>query len=322
MPGPIFTFGDYLHQRYPFPVHKVTVNAGFTCPNRDGSKGRGGCTFCNNKSFNPQSRRYTPDIESQIMAGADVVYRRRRARHLLAYFQAYSNTYADLSFLESVYTRALRVPGVIGLVVGTRPDCVTDAALDLLARLHDEGLEVWVEYGLQSAHDVTLQRINRGHTFAEYHDTVRRTRARGLPVCTHLMLGLPGENEAMMLETLDRVRETGCDGLKLHPLHIVRHTMMAHQWRKGEISVLAMDEYIDLVCKLLARTPADWVIHRLTGTASEDMLLSPSWCSRKWQVINGIYEAMRRRGLNQGAFLSTPETRPHSRMLHLEEALI
>jgi len=303
VPGPVFSFGDYLKLRFTEKTHKVTVNAGLDCPNRDGSKGRGGCIYCNNKSFNPNARRNIPPVHMQIEAGKKVVRRRTGATQVLAYFQAYSNTYASLDRLRFLYEQALHCPGVVGLVIGTRPDCVSEETLDLLVSYHKRGFEIWIEYGLQSAHDTTLARINRGHTFAEYKHAILVTRGRGLPVCTHLILGLPGENRDMMLETLNEVRKLGTDGIKFHPLHVVRHTMLAHQWRRGELRLFEKMEYVQLVCDMLEQTPSEWAIHRLTGTASRDVLLAPDWCALKWEVINAIYEEMQRRGSWQGCEL-------------------
>jgi len=300
MPGPVYSFGDYLKQRFNYRVHKVTVNADLGCPNRDGSKATGGCIYCNNKSFNPNQIRNRPDIESQIEAGKRVVRKRTGAEKVLAYFQAYSNTYAPLEYLEELYERALKHPGVVGLVIGTRPDCVSRDVLNLLASYQQRGLEIWLEYGLQSAHEATLTRINRGHGFAEYANTVRETRALGLPVCTHLILGLPGEDQAMMMQSLERTLDVGTDGLKFHPLHIVRQTKLAHEWKNGDVPLLDQQDYVSLICDMLERTPADCAIHRLTGTASEDILLAPEWCSKKWQVINAIYAEMKYRGSAQG----------------------
>ena len=189
------TFGQSLLRRYGERVHKLAINARFTCPNRDGTKGRGGCTFCNNVSFSPHAR--APEaIASQIDAGRAVLARRTGARRFLAYFQAYTNTYADIGYLKSLYDEALAQPGVIGLSIGTRPDCVPPAVLDLLAEYRERGLEVWLELGLQSSFDATLERVNRGHGYAEYCDALHAARARGIPVCTHLILGLPGEGVA------------------------------------------------------------------------------------------------------------------------------
>jgi len=297
---PIFSFGDYLKQRFDYRVHKVTVNANLNCPNRDGSKASGGCIYCNNKSFNPNHVRADPDIEAQIEAGKRVVKKRTGAEHVLAYFQAYSNTYAPLAHLKSLYERALSRPGVVGLVIGTRPDCVSQGVLELLVSYQQRGYEIWLEYGLQSAHESTLKRINRGHGFAEYADTVRLTRRLGLPVCTHLILGLPGEDRSMMMESLRRTLEIGTDGLKFHPLHVVRHTRLASEWKKGNVTLPDQRTYVSLVCDMLEQTPADCAIHRLTGTASDDVLLAPAWCGGKWLVINAIYREMKHRNSVQG----------------------
>ncbi len=299
------SFGHYLKQRFPYRVHKVTVDAGFSCPNRDGSKGRGGCSYCNNKSFNPNRCREVPSIASQIEAGKAVVKKRTGAAHVMAYFQAYSNTYASLDGLAACYEQALACPGVVGLSISTRPDCIDAGIVDLIAGYRDRGYEIWLEIGLQSAHDDTLQRIRRGHDFGEYQRAVQLIRGKGLPVCTHLILGLPGEDSDMMMQTLARVIETGTDGIKFHPLHIVRHTLLAHEWRRGDIVLLSQQGYVQLVCDMLERLPPCYVVHRLTGTASRQILLAPAWCEKKWSVINAIHTEMRRRSSRQG-FLAVP----------------
>lgn len=294
------TFGQDLLRRHGRRVHKVAIHAGFSCPNRDGSKGRGGCAFCNNVSFSPNAQAL-PDVAAQIAAGRRVIRRRTGAERYLAYFQAYTNTYGDVERLGALYRAALAEPDVIGLSVGTRPDCVPDAVLDLLSALRDDGHEVWLELGLQSAFDATLQRVNRGHGFAEYRRAVRAARARALPVCTHLIVGLPGEGRLEALTSLERVLALGTDGLKLHPLHVVRHTLLAKDWRAGGYRPLPMDDYIAIACDLIERTPADITYHRVTGTASRDILLAPNWCARKWAVLNGIEAELCRRGTTQGA---------------------
>ncbi len=226
------TLGQDLLRRHGARVHKIALDAGFTCPNRDGSKGTGGCTFCNNASFSPAADA-RPDLPAQIARARRVIAARTGARRFIAYFQAYTNTYADIGVLEALYRAALAEPDMVGIAVGTRPDCVSPAVLDLLDALRGEGLEVWLELGLQSAFDDTLARINRGHTLAEYRDTARSARARGIPLCAHLIVGLPGEDASHCHATLDTVLDIGVDGLKLHPLHVVRHTLLAHQWRRG-----------------------------------------------------------------------------------------
>ena len=293
------TFGQSLLARYGERVHKLAINAGFTCPNRDGSKGRGGCTFCNNSSFSPNARS-EPSVTEQIEAGRRVIAKRTGAKKFLAYFQAYTNTYDDPARLRSLYDEALAEPDVIGLSIGTRPDCVPPAVLELLADYRAQGHEIWLELGLQSSFDHTLQRVNRGHAFAEFHQAVTAAHAVGLPVCAHLIVGLPGEEAAHNLISLQRVLALGVEGLKLHPLHVVKGTQLANEWRRGDYSPWTMEKYIATVADLVERTPPEVVYHRLTGTAEEAILLAPAWCNWKWRVLNGIEDELARRGSRQG----------------------
>jgi radical SAM protein (TIGR01212 family) len=281
------TFGQAMLARYGERVHKIAIDAGFTCPNRDGTIGRGGCTFCNNVSFSPNGRRPN-QITDQIEAGRKVIRKRTGAKKYIAYFQAYTNTYADVRELTRLYDEALREPDVIGLDVGTRPDCVPDEVLDLLVDYQQQGYEVWLDLGLQSAHDASLLHVNRGHGFAEYEEAVVKARSRGIKVCTHLILGLPGESTEHHISSLERVLELGVDGLKFHPLHVVKGTQLANEWRRGEYQPLTMEQYVSDVVELIRRTPDEVIFHRLTGTASADVLLAPQWCSKKWQVLNRI----------------------------------
>jgi len=296
----VTTLGQVLLARYGERVHKVSLDASFTCPNRDGSKGRGGCTFCNNVSFSPNGRQ-PASIPEQIAAGRAVIAKRTGAHKFLAYFQAYTNTYGDLQRLKAQYDEALAEPDVIGLSVGTRPDCVAPAVLDLLADYRAQGREVWLELGLQSSFDHSLARVHRGHGFAEYRETLHAARRRGLPVCTHLILGLPGEQPWHARSTLQRVLEEGVDGLKLHPLHVVKGTQLANEWRRGEYRPWTLQRYIETVAELVALTPPEVVYHRLTGTASQRILLAPGWCNWKWRVLNGIEAELRRHDLRQGS---------------------
>ncbi|MCU7830413.1 MAG: TIGR01212 family radical SAM protein [Candidatus Thiodiazotropha sp. (ex Myrtea sp. 'scaly one' KF741663)] len=292
------TFGQYLLKHYGERVHKIALNAAFTCPNRDGTKGIGGCTFCNNVSFNPNGRQPAP-LDQQIEAGRQVIRKRTGARKYLAYFQAYTNTYGDSERLAQLYEQALAEPDVIGLSIGTRPDCVPDEVLDLLMGYQAQGREIWLELGLQSAFDKTLARVNRGHGLAEYADTVKRARQRGLKVCTHLIAGLPGETDRHCRESLKRVLDLGTDGLKLHPLHVVKGTQLANSWRRGEYRPLSLDTYVDIAADMVEASPSSVVWHRLTGTASKDILLAPLWCAEKWRVLNAITQELEQRGNNQ-----------------------
>jgi radical SAM protein (TIGR01212 family) len=301
------TFGQDLLRRHGERVHKVALDAGFTCPNRDGTKGRGGCSFCNNTSFSPDADSRL-DLAAQIAKARKAISQRTRACKFIAYFQAYTNTYDKVDALEALYLEALKESDMVGISVGTRPDCVSSEVLDLLERFRDRGLEVWLELGLQSSFDQTLQRVNRGHTFSEYRETALATRKRGIPLCTHLIVGLPGETEEHCHATLGIVLDTGVDGLKLHPLHIVKHTLLAHQWRQGEYLPLTREQYISTAADLIERTPEDIVYHRITATASRDVLLAPAWCAEKWNVLNGIELELRQRGTRQGSRAGTHVT--------------
>ena len=295
----VHTFGQYLLKKHGERVHKIALDAGFTCPNRDGAKGIGGCTFCNNASFSPYGRSPVP-LGEQLDSGRRGIGRRTRASKYLAYFQAYTNTYADVAQLRALYDQALAVEGMIGLSVGTRPDCVPPAVLDLLAEYHDRGMEVWLELGLQSAFDASLDRVNRGHGLKEYMHTTRAARRLNIPVCTHLIVGMPGEEAWHARESLDIVLDIGTDGLKLHPLHVVKGTQLANEWRRGEYSPLPQEDYVAIAADLIERTPWDIVYHRVTGTAPANLLLAPAWCSTKWPVVNAIVAELRRRDSRQG----------------------
>lgn len=293
------TFGQSMLEKHQQRVHKIAIDANFTCPNRDGSIGRGGCTFCNNTSFSPNGRKPAP-LNQQIAAGRNVLVKRTGAKHYLAYFQAYTNTYADPQTLKHIYDKALSEPDVVGLCVGTRPDCVPPQVLDLLAEYQNQGYEVWLELGLQSSYDKTLERVNRGHDYATYCKAIKAAHSRQLSVCTHLIVGLPGENNSHAKISLLRVLEQGVEGLKLHPLHVVKGTQLANEWRRGEYQALSLKEYINTVADLVALTPKEIIFHRLTGTAQKNILLAPEWCSQKWNVLNGITAELKHRGHSQG----------------------
>ncbi len=290
--------GRDLKNRFGEKIHKLSINASFTCPNRDGTLGLGGCTFCNNASFSNKS-------ESQLSVRQQLENSKpgMRAKRYLAYFQTYTNTYAEVEELRRLYEEALTTTDMVGLCVGTRPDCVPDATLDLLASYQQQGYEVWLELGLQSSFDRTLDLINRGHHFDAYVDAVKRAQQRGLKVCTHLIIGLPGEQPTDSLITLERVLELGCQGLKLHPLHIVRGSQMARQWKQGEISAIEQQAYVEVASEMIRRTPWEVVYHRVSATARKPTLLAPSWCDDRWPVLNGIAAKLKEQG-GQGSALA------------------
>ncbi len=268
------TFGQDLQRRYGEKVHKLTLHGGFSCPNRDGTLGRGGCTFCNVASFADETAQQL-SVTAQLTQRATEV---NRAKRYLAYFQAYTSTYAEVEKLKAMYEEALKSADIVGLCVGTRPDCVPDAVLELLAHYKDQGFEIWLELGLQTANDKTLQRINRGHDFACYDRITRKARALGLNVCTHLIVGLPGDTRIDHIETMDRVIDIGTDGIKLHPLHIVDGSIMAKAWRAGRLDAISLEDYVESASEMILRTPPHVVYHRVSANARKPTLLAPEWC--------------------------------------------
>ncbi|QEZ92380.1 TIGR01212 family radical SAM protein [Proteus sp. CD3] len=286
-------FGADLQRRYHEKIHKITLHGGFNCPNRDGTLGRGGCTFCNVSSFADEQTQYH-SIEEQIALQAKNI---NRAHRYLAYFQAYTSTYAEVEYLRTLYETALLQADMVGLCVGTRPDCVPVSVLDLLQGYRDKGYEVWLELGLQTAHDKTLKQINRGHDFQCYQATAREARRRGLKVCTHLIVGLPREDHLLNMQTLERVVETGTDGLKLHPLHIVEGSTIAKAWKAGRINALTQEQYVYIAGEMIRYTPPEIIYHRVCASARKPTLLAPEWCENHWLGMNALYQDLLKKGV-------------------------
>ncbi|MGL5949002.1 MAG: TIGR01212 family radical SAM protein [Aeromonas sp.] len=295
------TFGQDLKSRHGQKIHKLSIHGAFTCPNRDGTLGRGGCTFCNVASFADESAQQL-SVVAQLSARRDEV---TRAKRYLAYFQAYTSTYAEVEYLQKMYEEALSVSDMVGLCVGTRPDCVPDAVLDLLAGYAAQGYEVWLELGLQSADDATLKRINRGHGFAAYVDAVRRAHARGIKVCAHLIVGLPGEAAMDSLTTLQKVVAVGVEGIKLHPLHVVTGSTLGKMWQAGRLSVPSLEQYVAAAVAMIQHTPPAVVYHRVSASARRPTLLAPLWCENRWTAMSEINAALKASGA-QGSALGRP----------------
>lgn len=297
------TFGTHLKKRFGIRVRKLTVDANFSCPNRDGSIGRGGCTFCNMDSFvkpeqNLLSVAEQLDLRKQEMKHSDIKY--------IAYFQAYSSTYGEIAHLKKLYQQALEAPDIVGISIGTRPDCISDEVLSLLANYRSQGKEVWLELGLQTANDHTLRRINRGHTFSTYQAAVAQAHGFNLDICCHLILGLPGETSEDYRETLNRVLETGVEGIKLHPLHIVEGSPMARTWRSGRISTLSMEDYTTAAVDLIQHTPGNVIYHRVTAKGRPPVLLAPEWCGDRWASMVDITRRLALTG-PQGSRIDTTQ---------------
>jgi len=280
-------------------VQKITIDAGLSCPNRDGTIAIGGCIYCNPRGSGTGAHARGLSITAQLEAGKAAMARRYHARKFIAYFQAFSNTYAPASHLRALYDEALAVDDVVGLSIGTRPDCVSEPVLALLQEYARRHL-VWVEYGLQSARDATLAGINRGHDAACFLNAVTTTRARGLPVCAHIILGLPNETRADMQFTAATLAAAEVDGVKIHNLYVVRGTPLEAQFAAGRYRCLEREEYADLVVDVLERLPARVVIQRLTGDPHPDELTAPDWCRDKRATLAAIRTALERRDSWQG----------------------
>jgi hypothetical protein len=291
------SFTDHLRRTFACRVHKVCLDAGFTCPNRDGALAVGGCIYCNNASFSPGNRRLS--VPAQLEQGKRFLRQRYGAQKFIAYFQAYTNTYGDVRLLKNLYDTALASDDIIGLSIGTRPDCVPDAVLDLLAD-YAARTYLWLELGLESGHDQTLALLNRGHTVAAFDDAVRRAQQRRLRLCAHVILGLPGESSAAMLETAQHLAALGLDAVKLHHLHVVRHTVLEKMYQRGEVSLLSMDAYAALVVDCLEVLPPEMIIMRLLGDAPRATLVAPLWSLHKQPVLQRIGQELERRHTYQG----------------------
>jgi radical SAM protein (TIGR01212 family) len=299
-------FGAFLRQRFGARVARVTIDAGFTCPNVDGTVTTGGCVYCDNRSFSPNRRLPRATVRAQVERGVALLGPRYRADRFLAYFQAGTNTHAPVDKLRRLYDEALDHPQVVGLAVGTRPDSVPGPVLDLLqdyARMR----YVCLELGLQTIHDRSLDWMNRGHHFDAFLDAVARCRGRGLDLCAHVILGLPGETRADMLATADALAALPVQAVKVHNLHVVRHTPLEGMYRRGEVPLFGRDDYVRLVCDFLERLPPEMVIHRLSGDAPPDYLVAPAWCLDKPALLRAIDAELARRDSWQGkAFVSAP----------------
>ncbi|WP_019274475.1 TIGR01212 family radical SAM protein [Vibrio coralliilyticus] len=295
------TIGQDLQRRYGERVHKLTLHGGFSCPNRDGTIGRGGCTFCNVASFADEETQ-TKSILEQLQDRAGEVH---RAKKYLAYFQAYTSTYAEVQTLKSMYEQAIKAADIVGLCVGTRPDCVPDAVLELLSGYVREGFEIWLELGLQTANNDTLKRINRGHDFNCYASIAKRARALGIKVCTHLIVGLPKETHQDNIDTMRKVIDVGTDGIKLHSLHIVEGSTMAKAWKAGKLNAPSQQQYVNTASAMIRMTPPEIVFHRVSSAARRPTLLAPLWCENRWLAMTKIGDALKHEGA-QGSSIGRP----------------
>jgi len=294
-----FDFNTYLRNTFGCRVQKITVDAGFSCPNRDGSISKGGCIFCNEKGSGTGAFHRKLSISEQLVTGKLRLFKRYKAKKYIAYFQSFTNTYAPIETLREVYEEALAIEDIVGLSIGTRPDCVDEPILDLLQGYAKHHL-IWIEYGLQSSHDDTLKAINRGHDAACFQKAVQATKNRGIKICAHVILGLPGENRSHILETAEFIDSLGIDGIKLHLLYVIQGTAIEKLYHEGRFQCLSQDAYVELVCDFLERIPKGLVIQRLTGDPHPHELVAPQWSLRKAETLARIKKSLEDRNTWQG----------------------
>ncbi|UFS71538.1 TIGR01212 family radical SAM protein [Geomonas sp. RF6] len=295
----INSYGSYLRRRFQCRVSKVNVDGGFTCPNRDGSRGTGGCIYCDNSSFSPKGTQPVIPLEEQLEAGISYHRTRLRSDRFIVYFQKFTNTYAPVGKLSDLYRRALRHPDVIGISVGTRPDSLEEEAIELLAEIATEKY-VCVELGLQSIDERILSWMNRGHTLDEYRDAVRRLTGRGIDICTHLIYGFPGETREGFLEGARIMSDLPINSLKVHQLHAVRGTRLAEMYERGSFTPLSHEEYVGGVCDFLEELSPQVSLQRLYGSAPLSIRVAPNWNLKNNQMWYSVVNELRRRGTWQG----------------------
>jgi len=292
-------YNTYLRQLFGQRVQKITVDAGLSCPNRDGLLSTRGCVYCNAKGSGSGMFATGLSIREQIKTGKIGMIKKYKAKKFLAYFQSYTNTYTSCKHMKQMYDEALSCDGMVGMAIGTRPDCIDTEKLDLIES-YTENYLVWLEYGLQSVHDVTLKMINRGHTVKDFFNAVRLTRGRGINICTHVILGLPGEDKKMMLESAKILADSSVNGVKIHLLYVVKGTMLDKMWKNGEYTPMEQKEYVDTVCDFIELLPDNIIIQRITGDPHGDELRAPMWAGRYRETFNMIQHTFEKRDSFQG----------------------
>lgn len=297
------SFSKWIRERFPFRVQKISVDAGFSCPNRDGSISSGGCSFCDNRTFNPSYCNGTLSIGQQISDGKAFFARKYPDMKYLAYFQAYSNTYASLDTIRRRYEEALACDDVVGLVVGTRPDCISDELLDYLERLNRQTF-LTVEYGIESTCDATLKRINRGHTFECSRRAIAATHDRGIITGGHIIVGLPGESAADIIRQAESISLTKLDILKIHQLQIIRGTRLAEEYLAKPFHVFSVDEYIRTIGEYIQHLRKDIVIERFVSQSPKGLLLAPDWGLKNYEFTNRLNNYLRERNIRQGSLFN------------------
>lgn len=301
-------YSAHLKQKFGVKVYKVTLDAGFSCPNRNGEISNGGCIFCDEGGSFSQAHSNQLSVEKQLETGIETLSKRFKAKKFMSYFQAYSNTYKPVNELEKIYTSALKNPDVVGISIGTRPDCVDREKCKLIAGFKDE-YYTWLEYGLQSIHDRTLKAINRGHDFDYFLKAYDMAKNEGINVCAHVILGLPGETKGDMLKTAQKLAELKIDGIKIHMLCALQGTSLSKMYEEGQISFMQEEDYINLCCDFLEILPPETTIHRLAGNGLRTELVAPRWIQKKLDALNKIDRELEKRNSYQGCLCHCEESK-------------
>ncbi len=292
-------FGSWIKKHFPFKVQKISIDAGFSCPNRDGTIARGGCTYCDNRTFNPSYCHKRDSVTEQLEAGKRFFSTKYPAMKYLAYFQAYTNTYSPTSKLRAMYEEALAVKDVVGLVIGTRPDCVSNDLLDYLQELNKETF-ILVEYGIESANNKTLEYINRGHTFECSIDALERTHSRGIATGGHIILGLPGEDKNESIRQAKLISALPMDILKIHQMQIIKGTLLARQYNETPFHLYSVDEYIELIAEYIQHLRQDLVLERFVSQSPAEFLIGPKWGLKNYEFTNKLVNYLKQNGIYQG----------------------
>lgn len=299
-------YGTWIRRQFPYRVQKISIDAGFTCPNRDGRISTGGCIYCDNRTFNPFYCQRRHSVTQQLEEGKRFFAHKYPDMKYLAYFQAFTNTYAPLSQLKALYEEALQVDDIVGIVIGTRPDCVSDELLDYLAELNQHTF-VLVEYGIESANNDTLLRINRGHSFEQSQEAIQRTHQRGLLTGAHIILGLPGEDAAESLRQASIISSLPIDILKIHQMQIIRGTRLAEEFAANPFHIYTVDEYIQLIAEYIQRLRPDLILERFVSQSPKELLIAPHWGLKNYEFTNLLVNYLKQNKIYQGQFFLKSE---------------
>jgi radical SAM protein (TIGR01212 family) len=294
-----YTLNEFLKEKFGEKVKKIPLDAGLTCPNRDGTKGFGGCIYCDPKGSGTGLYKEGKSLDVQLRFFLEL-FKKKNFKKFIAYFQSFSNTYAPLEKLKELYDIVFMDPSIVGLAIGTRPDCIDENVVNLLKTYQEKGYYLWIELGLQSIYNETLKLINRGHTFEDFLKAYHLLKENDIPVVVHIIFGLPKETKEMMMETVKTLAKLKIDGIKFHALYIPKGSKMEEMYLKGEYKPLEMEEYVELVALALTYLPPSTVIHRVCSEAKEEDILAPTWVSKKMEVINLLRKFMSERNLYQG----------------------